>query len=146
MKKKEFLKKFIFSFSFSFHRFFFSCQKLILDEKCRKKKNAFFFFFFGSFQKNKKQNKTKKEKENEREEEMAEKEEEKRTFETRIPLREGKSIPIYGLGTWTAKENDCYCSVLHALKTGHRLIDTAQVFFVFVFCFCFLFFVFVFVF
>jgi diketogulonate reductase-like aldo/keto reductase len=46
----------------------------------------------------------------------------------RLQLKGGTFIPLYGLGTWLAKENDCYTSVLFALQHGHRLIDTAQMY------------------
>lgn len=37
----------------------------------------------------------------------------------------GDKIPAIGLGTWQATDEEVYNSVLHALKTGYRHIDTA---------------------
>ena len=50
------------------------------------------------------------------------------SLSTRVPFRSGLTIPIYGLGTWLAKENQCYSAVLYALKNNHLLIDTAQMY------------------
>ncbi|KAF9887914.1 hypothetical protein FE257_009436 [Aspergillus nanangensis] len=46
-----------------------------------------------------------------------------------FPLNNGAEIPAVGLGTWqgTTAVRD---SILHALHTGYRLIDTAQYYFV----------------
>ncbi|CAH6723312.1 glycerol 2-dehydrogenase (NADP(+)) [[Candida] jaroonii] len=40
-------------------------------------------------------------------------------------LLNGKEIPAIGLGTWKATDEEVYNSVLFALKTGYRHIDTA---------------------
>lgn len=37
----------------------------------------------------------------------------------------GGEIPLLGLGTWQSEGDDAYTSVLHALETGYRHIDTA---------------------
>ncbi|CCE79175.1 Piso0_001216 [Millerozyma farinosa CBS 7064] len=37
----------------------------------------------------------------------------------------GEKIPAIGLGTWQATDEEVYNSVLYALKTGYRHIDTA---------------------
>ena len=50
------------------------------------------------------------------------------SLSTRVPFHSGLSIPIYGLGTWLAKEKECYSAVLFALQNGHKLIDTAQMY------------------
>lgn len=42
-----------------------------------------------------------------------------------LKLSTGASIPALGLGTWKATDDEVYNSVLHALKTGYRHIDTA---------------------
>ncbi len=45
-----------------------------------------------------------------------------------ISLRNGYSIPLFGLGTWKADKNDCYKACLFALKNGYKLIDTANMY------------------
>ena len=40
-------------------------------------------------------------------------------------LRGGHQIPLLGFGTWQAEDQQAYDSVLHALRTGYRHIDTA---------------------
>jgi len=42
-----------------------------------------------------------------------------------IPLNNGFSMPQFGLGTWTLKE-DAVASVRTAIEAGYRLFDTAQ--------------------
>lgn len=37
----------------------------------------------------------------------------------------GGDIPLLGFGTWQSEGDDAYTSVLHALETGYRHIDTA---------------------
>lgn len=39
-----------------------------------------------------------------------------------------KQIPCIGFGTYLLEGEDAYLSVLHAIKTGYRLIDTAAVY------------------
>ena len=45
-----------------------------------------------------------------------------------ITLNNGIDIPVVGLGTFRAKENEAYQAVLHALKVGYRHIDTAAIY------------------
>lgn len=45
-----------------------------------------------------------------------------------ITLNNGVEIPIVGLGTFRAKDNEAYEAVLHALKVGYRHIDTAAIY------------------
>ncbi len=45
-----------------------------------------------------------------------------------IKLNNGVTIPQLGLGTFRAKDNEAYESVLHALKSGYRHIDTASIY------------------
>ncbi len=45
-----------------------------------------------------------------------------------ITLNNGVDIPVVGLGTFRAKENEAYQAVLHALKVGYRHIDTAAIY------------------
>ncbi|KAF4551118.1 D-galacturonate reductase-like protein 2 [Elsinoe fawcettii] len=50
---------------------------------------------------------------------------------TTFPLNNGKTIPAVGLGTWqgqfgTNEDEALKASIIHALKGGYRLIDTAQ--------------------
>lgn len=45
-----------------------------------------------------------------------------------ITLNNGVSIPVVGLGTFRAKENEAYEAVYHALKVGYRHIDTAMIY------------------
>ena len=41
-------------------------------------------------------------------------------------LNSGYKMPRLGLGTWTLNDSQAQNCVLHALKTGYRLIDTAR--------------------
>jgi diketogulonate reductase-like aldo/keto reductase len=43
-------------------------------------------------------------------------------------LRSGAKIPLFGLGTWLAKDGECFSAVDIALKRGYRLIDTAAMY------------------
>ena len=45
-----------------------------------------------------------------------------------IQLNNGLKIPVVGLGTFRAKENEAYEAVKHALKVGYRHIDTAAIY------------------
>lgn len=45
-----------------------------------------------------------------------------------IKLNNGVLIPILGFGTWRNKGEECFNSVLEALKFGYRHIDTAWVY------------------
>lgn len=42
-----------------------------------------------------------------------------------VTFNDGNQIPIVGLGTWKAKDEEVYLSVIHALEAGYRHIDTA---------------------
>lgn len=46
--------------------------------------------------------------------------------EKTITLNNGIKMPILGLGTWTLSNNEAEDSVYAALKTGYKLIDTAE--------------------
>ncbi|KAL4950416.1 putative aldo-keto reductase [Aspergillus filifer] len=57
--------------------------------------------------------------------------------DTTFPLNNGMRIPAVGLGTWQGSGNDNDAernkireSIIHALHSGYRLIDTAQYYFV----------------
>jgi len=39
-----------------------------------------------------------------------------------------QNVPIFGLGTWLSRENAAKQAVIHSLKIGYRLIDTAQLY------------------
>ena len=43
-----------------------------------------------------------------------------------VTLNNGIKIPILGLGTWTLSNNEAEESIYFAIKTGYRLIDTAE--------------------
>ena len=43
-----------------------------------------------------------------------------------VILNNGIKMPILGLGTWTLSNNEAEESVYFAIKTGYRLIDTAE--------------------
>lgn len=45
-----------------------------------------------------------------------------------ITLNNGVKIPVIGLGTFRARENEAYEATLHALKVGYRHIDTAMIY------------------
>ncbi|CAH1251069.1 AKR1A1 [Branchiostoma lanceolatum] len=45
-----------------------------------------------------------------------------------VRLCTGASMPLLGLGTWRARQNDCYQAVKTALETGYRHIDTAELY------------------
>lgn len=49
----------------------------------------------------------------------------KMTPETTLPLHEGRSMPVFGLGTWQLT-NDTTASIEHALEIGYRMIDTSR--------------------
>ena len=46
----------------------------------------------------------------------------------KIILNNSVEIPNVGIGTFLLEPNDCYNSVLNALKLGYRLIDTANIY------------------
>lgn len=48
--------------------------------------------------------------------------------DTSFKLSNGHSIPAVGFGTWKSKPDDAYRSVITALKTGYRHIDTAWIY------------------
>ena len=43
-----------------------------------------------------------------------------------ITLNSGYKIPVLGLGTWQATDDDGSSAVEHAIKSGYRMIDTAS--------------------
>lgn len=45
-----------------------------------------------------------------------------------ITLHNGVVIPVVGLGTFRAKDDEAYAATLHALKSGYRHIDTAAIY------------------
>jgi diketogulonate reductase-like aldo/keto reductase len=45
-----------------------------------------------------------------------------------ITLNNGLTIPVVGLGTFRARENEAYEAVLYALKAGYRHLDTAAIY------------------
>ena len=48
---------------------------------------------------------------------------------SRVSLNDGNSMPLLGLGVWDAKSGkETYDAVIHALKTGYRHIDTAEMY------------------
>lgn len=50
-------------------------------------------------------------------------------FETKtVTLNSGYKMPIYGLGTYSLQNQECVNSVLAALNSGVRLIDTAHIY------------------
>jgi diketogulonate reductase-like aldo/keto reductase len=46
----------------------------------------------------------------------------------KFKLHNGVEIPAVGLGTWKSSSDDAYNSVLHAIKSGYRHIDTAMIY------------------
>ena len=50
-------------------------------------------------------------------------------IDSRVTLSDGNSMPFLGLGVWDAKSGkETYDAVIHALKTGYRHIDTADMY------------------
>ena len=50
-------------------------------------------------------------------------------LDSRIRLHDGNQMPLFGLGVWAAEPGrETYDAVVHALKTGYRHIDTAQMY------------------
>ena len=50
-------------------------------------------------------------------------------IDSRVTLGDGNSMPLLGLGVWDAKSGkETYDAVIHALKTGYRHIDTAEMY------------------
>ncbi len=45
-----------------------------------------------------------------------------------LPLRSGSSIPLLGFGTWKLEGSTATKAVAHALNTGYRHVDTADVY------------------
>lgn len=45
---------------------------------------------------------------------------------SKLRLADGNEMPFYGLGVFQASKSDTVDAVVHALKNGYRLIDTAQ--------------------
>lgn len=46
----------------------------------------------------------------------------------KVKLHNGYEMPLFGLGTFLAKENEAYEAVKYALSIGYRHIDTAQMY------------------
>ena len=50
-------------------------------------------------------------------------------IDSRVTLSDGNSMPLLGLGVWDAKSGkETYDAVIHALGTGYRHIDTAEMY------------------
>ncbi len=50
-------------------------------------------------------------------------------LDSRIRLHDGNQMPLFGLGVWASEPGrETYDTVVHALKTGYRHIDTAQMY------------------
>jgi len=50
-------------------------------------------------------------------------------IDSQVTLSDGNRIPLLGLGVWDAKSGkETYDAVIHALKTGYRHIDTAEMY------------------
>ena len=47
------------------------------------------------------------------------------TLSSRILLRDGYSIPIFGLGSFLAEKDEAEKACLYAVNYGYRMIDTA---------------------
>ncbi|HET9125489.1 MAG TPA: aldo/keto reductase [Solirubrobacteraceae bacterium] len=45
-----------------------------------------------------------------------------------IPIADGVDMPLLGLGTWQASDQEAYDAVRTALEVGYRLIDTATMY------------------
>lgn len=45
---------------------------------------------------------------------------------SKVALRDGVSIPQFGLGVYLARGKDCVAAVHHAINAGYRHVDTAQ--------------------
>ena len=43
-----------------------------------------------------------------------------------VKLNDGNKMPMVGLGTFLMQPNDAEEAVYHAIKSGYRLIDTAN--------------------
>ncbi len=46
----------------------------------------------------------------------------------KVTLNNGVEMPALGLGTFRSKDENAYNAVLHAIKSGYRLIDTAAIY------------------
>ena len=49
-------------------------------------------------------------------------------IDTKVKLNNGVEMPIFGLGTYQARKGEAREAVLHAMKVGYRLIDTASMY------------------
>ena len=50
-------------------------------------------------------------------------------IDSRVTLSDGNRMPLLGLGVWDAKSGkETFDAVIHALKTGYRHIDTAEMY------------------
>jgi diketogulonate reductase-like aldo/keto reductase len=50
------------------------------------------------------------------------------SLNAKVKLNNGVEMPIFGLGTYQARQGEAQEAVLHALKIGYRLIDTASMY------------------
>lgn len=46
-------------------------------------------------------------------------------IQAKVTLNDGYQMPLFGLGVYNAKGDDCRNAVKFALQNGYRLIDTA---------------------
>ena len=49
-------------------------------------------------------------------------------IDSTVKLHNGVEIPIFGLGTWALKGQNCIQAISWAIETGYRLIDTAALY------------------
>ena len=50
-------------------------------------------------------------------------------IDSRVTLSDSNRMPLLGLGVWDAKSGkETFDAVIHALKTGYRHIDTAEMY------------------
>jgi diketogulonate reductase-like aldo/keto reductase len=49
-------------------------------------------------------------------------------LESKVKLNNGQLMPIFGLGTWNLNGKTAYNTIIWALDSGYRLIDTAMIY------------------
>ena len=49
-------------------------------------------------------------------------------IQAKVTLNDGYQMPLFGLGVYKAKGDDCTKAVKFALRNGYRMIDTAAVY------------------
>ena len=49
-------------------------------------------------------------------------------LDTRVPLLDGRAMPLFGLGVWQARGEETTAAVATALREGYRLVDTARLY------------------